>query len=52
MHIHCTYMFMYFLHHRWIVGPGSGDAHGGIFILSQEKCPWNIAFGFGRLGMS
>ena len=26
------------------------DAFGGIFILSTEKCPWNIAFGFGRLG--
>lgn len=34
---------------RWIVGPKMEDAFGGIFILSTEKCPWNIAFGFGRL---
>ena len=35
---------------RWVVGPTLGDANGGIMILSQEVCPWHIAFGFGRLG--
>ena len=39
-----------FLIYRWVVGPKLNEAHGGIMILSQKKCPWNIAFGFGRLG--
>ena len=41
---------IYICTYRWIVGPKMEDAFGGIFILSTEKCPWNIAFGFGRLG--
>jgi len=35
---------------RWIVGPKQDDAlNAGIFILSQEICPWDMSFGFGRL---
>ena len=29
---------------RWIIGHEIGDAEGGVVILTNEKCPWDINF--------